>query len=364
MGSAAAVVISPAQKDTTPWAANAGHPGRAPRVRWLVADANILLKDVVYGVRAGRTTTLCSMATTGLAKVVTTPDIIREVREHLARYAARQGADVDAATCAWRERYEPALHVIEPPRGTSDVIAALQARDPDDVPTAQLVRVLGPVVTLSDDRDLSDLGLAPPPREWLTYVLAVRGVAEQEQMEQSLAAVVLILGAAAYGSVLGAVKLGQYVAMRVPPIAWAVIGVGLAIAWVIPASREYLARSLRSVREKVTSLGPPVKQFLVEVSEQTQELDAAAARGRAQLALAPSLPEPRLAREFMLRALAHAHAPMTVDALVEAMHSNGYRSKSAKPEVYIRRLLRQDPLAQKRDDGRWSLAFQRAHEIA
>lgn len=330
-----------------------------PSVTLVVVDTNVLLRDILYSVRKARRTTLVSLAASGSVKVFVTPDIVREVREHLPSFASQRGCSPGAALGVWHTNYEGVLQVVDPPPRGSDRLSLLQKRDPDDIPTARLIEILEPAVTLTEDRHLTDLGYAPDDG-WLTYVLAVNTVAEKEALELGLALLLGLSGLAIYGSVAGI----AYLVKKVPRAIWiGVAGVALLLA-LLPENRTNVRQSLRQVTEKLNSATLSVKQFSVQVFTQLAEAQDAAQAGYAQLAKVPASSVPRFARDYLLRVVARSKFPLTTDDILARMEVDGYKPRGTDPAAYVRRLLRSQPLVRRCADGRWELRTITSHDVS
>src|SRR5262249_8119710 len=124
-----------------------------------VVDANHLLSGLKYRVEHGRPTALLQAAREGSFRLGASTTVRDEVLEHLSEVLGKYGLDTDAAIQIWRNEYLSVLTFIDlsevPILGAS--VAALATRDPDDVPTGQLIELLQPDVAFSRDKDLAAL---------------------------------------------------------------------------------------------------------------------------------------------------------------------------------------------------------------
>lgn len=122
----------------------------------IVVDANVLRKDVLYACRTGRRTTLVNAARAGLFRLFCAGHVASEVLKHHERWSHEGKIDPARFTDVWVRDYAPLLHLIpSPPEGlmthTEEArLAALRAKDPDDVPSATLALTLG-AFYLSED---------------------------------------------------------------------------------------------------------------------------------------------------------------------------------------------------------------------
>jgi predicted nucleic acid-binding protein len=127
----------------------------------LVADANVLNRDVIRAARTGKRTILLNAANSGLLRLFVADHVLAEVVEHAGRMAQRAKVSTGAYLECWQKQYLPLLRLVEVRDGLLgaaeqarvDLLAAGPAamRDPDDVPTAVLTLQLGAVL-LSTDR--------------------------------------------------------------------------------------------------------------------------------------------------------------------------------------------------------------------
>ncbi|MCL2612356.1 MAG: PIN domain-containing protein [Nocardioidaceae bacterium] len=122
----------------------------------IVVDANVLRKDVLYACRTGRRTTLVNAARAGLFRLFCAGHVASEVLKHHERWSGEGKIDAARFTDVWVRDYAPLLHLIpSPPEGLKTHaeearLAALRAKDPDDVPSATLALILG-AFYLSED---------------------------------------------------------------------------------------------------------------------------------------------------------------------------------------------------------------------
>jgi predicted nucleic acid-binding protein len=132
-----------------------------PALPPLVADANVLNRDVIRAARTGQRTVLLNAANSGLLRLFVADHVLAEVPEHAERMAKRAKVSTGAYLACWEKQYLPLLRLVEVGEGLLglaeqarvDLLAAGPAEmcDPDDVPTAVLALQLGAVV-LSTDR--------------------------------------------------------------------------------------------------------------------------------------------------------------------------------------------------------------------
>jgi hypothetical protein len=139
----------------------------------VVADANVLIRDVCANLRRPNVTALLGQAELGLIRVLVSARVASEVPSRMPRVAKE---DTTLALELWRQRYLPLIRVVELDEAEpeSAAIAEMLARvaddDPDDVPTAHLALLCAPCLVVTADRDLLDHGFGAP--QWLDGVRA------------------------------------------------------------------------------------------------------------------------------------------------------------------------------------------------
>lgn len=159
----------------------------------VVADANALLAEahwrsrvLVPTFRPGGTTAwprpsgLSRAVAAGAARLYAKSDLPGEIESHLPTVAERWGVSVEdlrgllATDYLTHLRLVDLLGVVLDEPGLDRVLA----RDPDDEPTARLVRLLDPSLLLTRDRDLIDHGFGDLDRaEWRDWTQAAGAVA-------------------------------------------------------------------------------------------------------------------------------------------------------------------------------------------
>ncbi len=137
----------------------------SPKPRSVAADANVLLSAAV-GAAAAR------VFTEGELEVVTTEEVLSEVREHLASLATKMGMPLEEA-----QEYLAALPLRAYPEPVyrarlGDARKHLADRDPDDVGLAALALHLG-IPVWSNDKDFRAVPLELYPTAKLLKVLGL-----------------------------------------------------------------------------------------------------------------------------------------------------------------------------------------------
>jgi predicted nucleic acid-binding protein len=135
-------------------------PPTAWPVHWfpvppLVADANVLRNDILYSCRKQQRTTLVTAANAGVLRLFCASHVPEEIEEHAGKWAHEGRADPDDFLRRWRHEYVPLLRRVEVPFQLLtdlevEALEVLYNKDPDDVPSASLARLLG-AFFLSED---------------------------------------------------------------------------------------------------------------------------------------------------------------------------------------------------------------------
>ncbi len=150
-------------------------PVLRPLIRVVVADAQVLLRDMHRSLQRDEMTALQVAAVTGFLRVCATEEVKREVEEHVREFAANTRVDPERLGALWREVYVPCIRFVDvADLPDAPASAQLAARDPSDLPTVRLSVLLRGAPLLSADADLIDTGFAPD--EWLPFALAGRAL--------------------------------------------------------------------------------------------------------------------------------------------------------------------------------------------
>jgi predicted nucleic acid-binding protein len=137
----------------------------APRFLGVV-DTNALLSSVDNDCRnPGRRSRLLRMTDGGTAVLYAADHVYSEVYEKLPKIAESSPVSLAGLRARFEERYLPVLRFVDV--STADIAdpQVLAITDPDDVPTGQLAKLVGPCVVFSADKHLRKPGFAPA--DWL-----------------------------------------------------------------------------------------------------------------------------------------------------------------------------------------------------
>lgn len=325
------------------------------KIRNIVVDANVLLKDLGHLCRTGRQTTLLAEADTGFVRLIVTPRIVEEVNEHIPKYAKNVRVDKELMFSRWAE-YQHSLIVIDPPKSSSDPITILSGRDPDDVPTAELIELIAPKLALSTDKDLQDLGFSQNG-DWLPHVLHLSKVIERDAVSIAVrvGGAVLIVGLSEAALALARTIVAAV--QRIPKrILWTLVA-SIGILLLVPGTRKRIASFVKDLMAKADQFRPAVNQAVqdfmaVMLSKHTEwrRSEEFLNEGRGHESTTPiSL------RGYAIRVLAQSPYDLTPEEIVQEAQVLGYQPRGAGSDKYLRTILRRDKIFYSRDGHRWSL---------
>ena len=330
------------------------------KTRNVVIDTNVLLKDLGYLCRTGRQTTLLAEADSGFVRLMVTPRIIDETTEHIPTYAKNVRINPDIMFSAWAE-YQRSLIVIDPPKSDSTPVRSLAARDPDDVPTAELIELLAPELALSSDKDLQDLGFSQNG-DWLPHVRNLSKVIERDAVSVTVrvggAVLIMVLSQAA----LTLFRMAVSAIQRIPKqILWPLLA-SLAVLLLVPGTRKRMANYVTGLLAKGRELEPAfnhaIKEFMAVVQAKHTEWRQAEAflkeRPKHEGATPSSL------REYAIRVLAQSPYPLAAEEIVRHAQALGYQPRGLRSDRYLRTVLRRDRIFYSPDGHRWSLVEAKA----
>jgi hypothetical protein len=119
-----------------------------------------MFSELVGVSRNGRSR-LLSAAETGSAILYLPANVADEIPGKMPRIARAAKVPVQVVEVAWRERYAPAVRVVDAPPALDDQRrSALESVDPDDLGFADAVALMGPILALSEDGHLTSRSLA------------------------------------------------------------------------------------------------------------------------------------------------------------------------------------------------------------
>jgi hypothetical protein len=332
-----------------------------------VVDAMVLIEDALHRVAEYRPTVrgpdnkvmpwpkpsaLSHLMALHAVRVYGKADLLQEVVERLPAVAARKGRDPEPALRLIRDEYAPQIRLVDPLSTAAllndDRFDQVAAVDPDDLPTAQLCRLLDPSILLTRDKksllrfgfgewlddDEMDVFVSLSNDDWLKASLRVRARAFDSQMQAGGQAMVGggRLAAAAGGKVLRVA--------RDNPIPMVIVLVAAAVAiWITRDSPFW--PELRSNVSKTTSAA--ASEFDKRTSGRPAAALAARSRIDSYLAIhaSPGVPVATVARILSI-------APPDGLSVAELRHITAQR-------FAIRPIVEGHPAFVVDENGRWHL---------
>ncbi len=169
----------------------------------VVIDSNAMLAEAAWRAKAlvptsrhgvqgtsawPRPSALSRAVASGAARLYAKPDLLYEIEAHLPTFAAQLRLDPRLLADLLADDYLPHLRLVDLSGIVLDEpgFGQVAARDPDDEPTARLLRLLDPALLLTRDRDLLDHGYgtlaAEPWADWPQAAGTVAAAAFQAQI--------------------------------------------------------------------------------------------------------------------------------------------------------------------------------------
>jgi hypothetical protein len=184
-----------------------------------VVDSNAVLSSVENDCRNGYRSRLLRMTAFGRAILYAADHVYSEVYEHLPTIAKSSPVPLTKLRAHFEEHYLPVLRFVTiSATGVVDP-QVLAITDPDDVPTGQLAKLVGPCVVFSDDKHLRKPGFAP--RDWRKAakgaVDLTEGIGKQN-----------VAGGLAIAPGRGAVSLSKFLGRQLRMSPWLVGGLAAA----------------------------------------------------------------------------------------------------------------------------------------
>jgi len=203
-------------------------------------------------------------AQVGTLRLYAADHVYQETYEKLPRIAKAARVSPAVVRQVFEQEMLPLICFVSVPTGPPSCaeVAAVALRDPDDVPTAELVVLLAPCLALSGDADLRDSGLASPSLLAATEAVEQLAAAEGGFMLMGLAT--YTAGALAWGSARGASRL-----LKIPPwlVATGVVALGIA-ALAARDRRHNLAVKLGPFASRTVGALAQVEQWRAGGTEQ------------------------------------------------------------------------------------------------
>ena len=311
----------------------------------VVVDADLLIRNIGYGVREGTDESLITNARPGYARaggipLYATTAVAAEVERHLHEVARRCERPEQEVIAVWNDVFRPRI-VFVPVRGDElddPRIAAVRRLHEKDAPTAALAVLLGESVLLTHNvKHFRPLGIAGQDVTEMSIEAHRLGSA----LKQADAATVLprVVG---YGAYAGTQRLVAAVGSE-GVLAFALLGLGLIVKyWETDRIRSVRAGAVRVMQE----IGPPLGEFLERAERASATLW--------QFAVAPM--EPRPAMSCIARALA-AEATLSTEEIADRLRWDGFGFNGGVHRTQTRAWLLREQCFHEVRRGHWSLGY-------
>jgi len=335
----------------------------------LVVDTNVLISDVIASMRTPAPSQLLTLARLGKIRIFAATHVDHEMRMHLPRVAREYNHSPIDALERWMVEYLPVIKFIDVPHLDLDDPrpGRVQEQDPDDVPTAELVAMLAPVLSVSKDWHLVNTGVARA--EWGFVVKQARALATKDTLVVSTSITVttgIDLGARAVRATIRPIRLLP------TPVA---VGAGA----ILLATGALWLRHQKTTPNRSAYKGPSPKAPWIQATLDWVKMAGLMALwtlnrtlDEADVALdilesrkIASVTNNEIDRVVTVRLLAQALAvaprPMTATELVKALSSSPHASRADVNAALL--LLRTQPAFMRIGASRWQLGVQKSTDL-
>lgn len=333
---------------------------REGRIAVAVIDTNILINDVKHSLLRVPLTSLMEAARIGALRLFASTIVRDEAWEKLGDKTITQKLKIDSveARQRWVQSYLPWITFLDPgdlpllsPR-----VELLQAKDPDDVPTGQIIELLRPDVVLC--YDIKHLGHFDIIADgWVHVAVDYRDISRREGIVVSIE----FVGTVSVQAAFGVAELSISALAKIDKNVWQILGlialVTIGIALVHPPTRRWFQTQGAAAVSAVKRAAESVGEGIASVAETVATAEKVAEEARQTLALRPAraVTSPRKVLEYAACVLARASGPLSTEEIIRRMREAGYQTTSEHPEPYLRKILRSHPGVFHSEDGRWSL---------
>jgi hypothetical protein len=301
----------------------------------VVADADVLLRNVDYQVRRGRVAALSDAAAIG-TNVFAVEEVRAEVLKHLADIVARRGAAPQFVAFIWAGIASRIRFVtLAPDAAKGD--PRLAGVDPKDLPTARLACVLAPTVLCTDNQRhfrpfFSEQHRIDP------VAIDLRTLA---QLDLGLRGTMVLPAITAGSLAHGAKQLSRLVGRDTA----VVLGLGIAALTAVIVGTE----RARSARARIVAagheVGPPLAQFLARAQQ---------AGERVQGVTVPPGEVPLALNRVARRLLGPFHS-LSTSEIAELLQDGGFSfGPDARHATATRAWLVSQPCFAEEHRGHWS----------
>jgi len=331
----------------------------------LVVDTNILLSDVIASLRRRTPSRLLTLAHLGKLRIFAAAHVSDEVRMHLPRMAWEHQLPPLDALQWWMVNYLPIIRFVDVPHLDLGDPRPGHIQDADDVPTAELVAILAPIISLSNDAHLVEPGMAR--RDWRFLVEQGQTVATKD---------IIFMGTVVTASMGGDLGL-RAVRATIRPVravrSTVAIGAGVILLATLALWLRYRILACDETPDKHTSSPRSTRLRTAFESAKATALvailglssildDATAAANTLESGKVRDAARPETERAIAIRLLSHllAAAPrsMTATDLVKVLTSSSHVRRTDISATL--KLLNGEPAFVPIGASRWQLGAQKA----
>ncbi len=327
-----------------------------------VVDTNVLVNDICAHVSRNGETGIAVALKSSMARVYSSLVVKAEVPEKLPIFAKRHNIRLEVLLGVWQTHYESNIHWLDTSQiPLSKPVAAMQAKDQDDVPLAQIIELLEPEVRLSTDKKhLAKHGFTVYTKKWTQVSAAFRDKTKSDETVVvvtssglMLTLVLVGVGTAMADRLKLAGGLLEVYLQKVQPWHIALLLVIAVLLLTHSKSRQTLSKVLEWLGKNATALRRLVLRMLEASGNELEH------RGRFISFITEKTPPKRkrlTVRQYIGIVLSRANQPLSVDKLLAQMIKAGYTTRSNRPKRYVKRVLRQFHLLFEEDANRcWQL---------
>lgn len=317
-----------------------------------VLDTNFILQDISWTLKKQSTSSLILAARVGTLRLYASTQVGAEVPKKIRARADSFKIDPEAAYQLWKTTYKPLIRFLDPGElyAQGKQLEELRQRDPDDLPTAQLIELLRPTVILSQDQDLAAFGSIVVPPTQITS-------AYRDQAERDAHFVMLGLGGGvALRMSLEMVSLLFRLLFRLNRLGLIILGAIVGLLFAIPSTRRLLLQGIQTLRLRLQDMR--LDELFGNMVEGITQLDSNTQEARIFLLRQERrVGPPQKALEYLITVLTLTGEALTLQEITQRMIAGGYEPRGQAPERYIGHLLRTHPqLFARQKNRRWSVA--------
>ncbi len=328
-----------------------------------VIDTMILIRDIRHSVQKARPLTILMEAVRfGGLKLFASTTVRDEVWEKLTieEITTQLKINPDYAQQRWEQSYLPWITFLDPtdlpPLSTK--VKELQKKDPDDVPTGQIIELIRPDVVFCDDKKhLGDFDIVA--NDWFAAAVAYYATSRREGVITSLN----FGGAIALQGTFVVAEVSFSSLSKIDKEAWqgmlavlVVILALLAIAYSIPSSRRWLQQQAQSFVSFSKSCAEGAREHVGGVVEEVGRIEQESIKAKQDLSKMKQrvITPPKKVLEYAAMVLARTPGPLRASEIVRRMRAYGYKTAAEHPEHYLNRVLHAHPRLFEKQDGEWS----------